>query len=366
MSNDNDNFDPWGQPKEPKKPKKNGQGQNHPQNSGYGSKKPDNEFEDIIKKFKKGRDDIFSGKGGNRKGWALITIVALALYLISGSMFIVATGEQAVILRFGKFHRTELEGLNFKLPPPFEKVYIEAVEKVREVNIGQSIDESLMVTGDENIVDVQFTVQWKIGELKDYLFEVRDSGNSVKSTAESAMREVIANIPIAQALGEGAGRTKIAEETKTLLQDMLTSYGTGIDVIGIQLKKIEVPAQVIDAQIDVQNAKTEQQKVKNQAEAYSNDIIPRARGEAAKAIQEAEAYKIATVERAEGEASRFLAVYKQYRVAKDVTKKRIYLETMQDVLSGMDKLIMDSSGNVLPYLPLPEMKKSANKSGGKQ
>ena len=359
---DNDEFkNPWdnnsGDKK--KKPKKSISG---------GNKPPEPDFDEVIRQFKKNADNIFSNKGGgkggdNKRGLAFLAAISLALYIVFGSIFVVATGEQAVILRFGKYDRTVGDGLNFKLPQPFERRIVVDVETIRPENIGQTTGESLMVTSDENIVDVKFTVQWKIGDLKDYVFKVRDAQFSVKSAAESSMREVIANTTIATALGEGAGRTKIAEQTKALLQEMLTTYGTGIVVTGIQLKPIDVPPQVVDAQIDVQNAKTEQQRMKNQAEAYRNDIIPRARGNAEKKIQEAEAYKKAVIAKSEGEASRFTAVYNEYRKAKDVTKKRIYLETMQEILDGMDKVIMDNKNGVLPYLPLPEIKKN---KGGQQ
>lgn len=297
------------------------------------------------------------GPPANGKGLAFLAIVGLFLYVVFGSVFIVETGEEGVILRFGKYHRTVGDGLNFKLPAPFETKFIRDVEDIRELTIGETDDESLMVTSDENIANVAFTVQWKITDLKDFLFQGRDAEFSVKTIAESAMRQVIANVKIAEALGEGDGRTKITEQSTRIMQEMLDSYKTGIQIVGVQLKPIDVPPQVVDAQIDVQNAKTEQEKVKNQAEAYRNGILPKARGEAARLLQEAEGYKQSVIAKANGDASRFTAIYNEYVKAKDVTKKRMYLDTMQEILAGMDKVIMGNEQGVVPYLPLPELKK---------
>lgn len=357
MAFDDDDFNPWGNNSgKNKKPKKT--------SSGGGGKKrpPEPDFDDVVKEFKRKADGFFSNGGGtDKRGFLFLGVIALALYVVLGSIFVVATGEQGVVLRFGKYDRTVGDGLNFKLPLPFEKAIVVDVESIREENIGRTASESLMVTSDENIVDIEFTVQWKIETLQDFIFKIRDAQDSVKSAAESAMREVISNTSIASALGEGAGRDTISAETKKLLQDMLTSYGTGIIITSIQLKPIDVPEQVVDAQIDVQNAKTEQERLKNQAQAYRNDIIPRARGNAEKSIQEAQAFKQAVISRSEGEASRFSAVYNEYRKAKEVTKKRIYLETMQEILSGMEKVIMDSKNGPVSYLPLPEIKKRGDK-----
>lgn len=359
---DKDDYDPWSKPSNNGKKPKAGKTGPRAVNTG-GGKRPSNEpdFDEVVRKLKETTGDMFSGNGGDKKGIALLAVIGIALWLALSSVFIVSTGEQAVVLRFGEYDRTVGDGLNFKLPLPFEKSFIRDVEGVREVSVGGTNVERLMVTGDENIVDVKFVVQWKIGELQDFIFNMREAEGSVKSAAESAMREVISDTTIASALGEGEGRTKIAEQTEEIMQTMLDSYGAGILITGVQLKPVDVPVQVIDAQIDVQNAKTEQQKVKNQAEAYRNDIIPRARGEAERMIQEAEGYKQSVIAKSEGEASRFSAVYNEYRKAKDVTRKRIYLETMQEVMQGMDKVIMESDSGALPYLPLPAITKKGDK-----
>lgn len=361
MSLDDGDFNPWGN-KDGNKNKPRKTSSNGGKNQGQ---EPD--LDELLQKLQSGANGLFGGgRGGKGKGGKgngdprgpmfIFSIVA-AIYLIFGSIFLVSPGEEAVILRFGEYNRTVGPGLNFKFPVPFEKGFIEDVQQIRHENIGNTPSESLMVTGDENIVDVQFVVQWRIKTLQDFLFKVRDSAGAVKSAAESAMRETIGNTPASAALGEGEGRTQVEQTTEDLLQTMLDDYGTGIEIIDIQLKPIDVPPQVVDAQIDVQNAKTEQERLKNQAEAYRNDIIPRARGEAEKMLQEAEGYKQRVINEAEGDASRFLAVYKEYKRAKDVTKKRIYLETMQEIMAGMDKIILDADGGVLPYLPVNELKK---------
>jgi membrane protease subunit HflK len=285
--------------------------------------------------------------------------VLLAIWFIFGSMFFVASGEKAVVLRFGKYDRTVDTGLNFKFPPPFEKQYTRNVQNTTRVTIGDGSEQNLMVTGDENIVDVEFDVRWNITNLEDFLFNVASPDITAQEVAESAMREVIGSEPMSFALGEGEGRSKIAVDVQDRAQKMLDNYKSGIRIVAIDLKKIDVPAEVVDSQIDVQNAKTEQERVKNQAEAYSNDILPRAAGDAAKMIEDAEAYKQSVVAKAKGDTSRFLAVYQQYARAKDVTKSRIYLETMQEIMGNMNKVIIDDNSKTVPYLPLDSLRLGA-------
>jgi membrane protease subunit HflK len=353
----NDSFDPWSAPKEPKK--KAGGGSNSNNSGGGNRKTPEQEMEDAMRKFREAKDKIFGGGNSGtpsnpKRMFAVIGGGLLVLWLLFGSIFLVSPGEAGAVLRFGEYNRTVEEGLNFKLPYPFEQAYIRNVEKINETIIGanKTNEEGLMVTGDENIVDTEFVIRWKINDLNKFLFSMRDAEYSVPNAAESVMREVVGNLPLEAALGEASGRAKIALEVEQILQRILDSYNSGIQIVGVDLKQIDVAQQVKDAQIDVQNAKTEQERVKNQAEAYSNDIIPRARGDAAQKIQEAEGYKEAVISKAKGDTSRFLAVYEQYKLAKDVTKKRIYLETMQEVMKGMDKIILDDKGGALPYLPL--------------
>jgi membrane protease subunit HflK len=219
-----------------------------------------------------------------------------------------------------------------------------------------------MLTGDENIVDIEFQVQWQISDIKNFTFNIVEPNQSIRKSTESAMREIIARTPIASALSDG--KSKIEQETKILLQEILDAYGAGIRVVLVQLRRVDPPAQVIDAFRDVQTAKADKEKEINQAQSYANDIIPRARGESAQAKEQAEAYEKEVVANAQGEAGRFNAVYNQYSKAKQVTKKRIYLETMEKIYRDMDKVFIDKSASksgVVPYFPLNEIKQQPKK-----
>lgn len=335
------------------------------------------ELDDLLKKGQEKFKDFMPGSGNflnTPKSVLMLILAAIALWLASG-FYILQPDEEGVVLRFGEYHRTAGAGLNYAAPFPFEKVAKIKVTTInreeigyrsttarRNANVNRYIpEESLMLTGDENIVDINFEVQWRIKNARNYLFNVRDvwGESTVKSAAESAMREVIGRTPIASALADG--RLAIEQETKTLLQDILNSYEMGIEIVRLQMLKADPPSKVIDAFRDVQTARADKEREINQAEAYRNDIIPRARGMAEKEIQESKAYKGETVARAEGEANRFLAVYQKYRNAKSVTKKRMHLEAMEEILNGMDKVILGTTGTqgVLPYLPLPELNKKA-------
>jgi modulator of FtsH protease HflK len=226
-------------------------------------------------------------------------------------------------------------------------------------------EEALMLTGDENIVDINFTVFWVIKDAKAYLFNIRGPDATVKSAAESAMREVIGETPIAQALAERRG--KIETDTHSLLQGILNAYGAGIEVTQLQLLRVDPPGPVIDAFRDVQRALADRERLRNEAEAYRNDVIPRARGDAARIKQEAEAYRQEITARAQGDADRFNSVYRAFTAARDVTLERLYLETMEEVLRNSHKVIIDKSAEggtgVLPYLPLPALG-GGNPAGG--
>jgi len=278
--------------------------------------------------------------------------------------------EQGVVLRFGKFTSTTQPGLNYHIPYPVETVLTPIVTKVNRIDVGfrsasdsgrtSGIDdvseESLMLTGDENIVNIDFSVFWVIKDAGKFLFKIQSPVETVKAAAETAMREVIAKSKLQSILTEG--RSKIEIETQEIAQSLLDEYESGIQITQVQTQKADPPDQVIDAFRDVQAARADMERSKNEAEAYQNDVIPRARGEAAKILQEAEAYKKQVVAAAEGEASRFLAIYNEYAKAKQVTQERMYLETMEKVLADIDKVIIDrKTGGVVPYLPLPELSK---------
>jgi membrane protease subunit HflK len=221
-------------------------------------------------------------------------------------------------------------------------------------------EESLMLTGDENIVNIDFSVFWVIKDAGKFLFKIQDPASTVKAAAETAMREVIAKSKLQSILTEG--RSLIEIETQEIAQSLLDEYESGIQITQVQTQKADPPDQVIDAFRDVQAARADMERSKNEAEAYRNDVIPRARGEAARILQAAEAYKKQVVAQAEGEASRFISIYNEYALAKVVTQERMYLETMEKVLADIDKVIIDKnvSSGVVPYLPLPELKKKTN------
>ena len=339
--------------------------------SGRGPTPPDidkiiREFQEKIKRFLPGG----SSSGGKQIG--LILIIIGFVWLASG-LYRVGPDEQGVVLRFGKFIKTTQPGLHYHIPLPVETVQTPKVTKVNRIDIGFRSErdsgfsqgggvadvpqESLMLTGDENIVNIDFSVFWVIKDAGKFLFEIQDPEGTVKAAAETAMREVIAKSKIQPVLTEG--RAQIEIETQEIIQSILDEYNSGIQITQVQTQKADPPDQVIDAFRDVQAARADMERSKNEAEAYANDVIPRARGEAAKIMQAAEAYKQRVVAASEGEASRFVSIYNEYTKAKQVTKDRMYLETMEKVLADIDKVIIDknSSSGVVPYLPLPELSK---------
>lgn len=322
-----------------------------------------------------GDGDGFFDSLGLKKILIIVGGGALALWLSTG-FYTVQPDEEGVVLTLGRYSRTSIPGLNYKFPDPFETVTKVSVTRINKEEVGfrsagrritskamllesTVSTESQMLTTDENIVDINFEVQWMITDPKDYLFSVRDlSGeNTVKVVAESAMREVIGLAKVTDVLAEE--RNKTEQDAKVLMQTMLDTYKMGVKIVRVQLLRVDPPQEVIDAYRDVQNAKQDKEGEINKAFAYRNDIVPRARGEAERLLQDAEGYKQSVIADAKGESARFNSIYLQYRSAKDVTRKRMYLETMESIMSGMDKIIMDKNagGNTVPYLPLGEIQK---------
>ena len=325
-------------------------------------------IQDKIKRFFPGG----SGSGGKPIIFGLV--ILLIIWALSG-LYRVLPDEQGVVLRFGKFVTTTQPGLNYHIPFPVESVLTPKVTKVNRMDIGfrserdsgfssgavaDVPEESLMLTGDENIVNIDFSVLWVIKDAGKFLFKIQDPQGTVKAAAETAMREVIAKSAIQPILTEG--RANIEIETQEIIQSILDEYNSGIQITQVQTQKADPPDQVIDAFRDVQAARADMERSKNEAEAYANDVIPRARGEAQKILQAAEAYKKEVVAKAEGEASRFLAIYNEYAKAKEVTKKRMHLETMERVLADINKIIIDKNAGsgVVPYLPLKELQTGTN------
>ncbi|MBA3062274.1 MAG: FtsH protease activity modulator HflK [Atribacteria sp.] len=288
----------------------------------------------------------------------------IALYLASG-IFVVATDEQGVVRRFGKFVRIESPGLNYHLPYPIETVVTPAVTRVKRVEIGfRTISsgpparyqkfpaEALMLTGDENIVSAEAIVQYKIKDPVSYLFNIILPEETVKSAAEAALRQVIGERKIDEALT--IGKYEIQEETKKLLQDLLDSYESGIFVVAVQLQDVNPPKEVQDAFKDVASAKEDKSKYINEAQGYKNDLIPKARGEAVKMTKEAEGYKIERIKKAEGDVAKFNSILTEYKKGEYITQARLYLETMEEILPNMNKVIVDLKENqsLLNLLPL--------------
>ncbi len=341
--------------------------------NGSGTRREPPNLDDVIKNFQKTINKFSGGKSGGSKPIVYGLMIILVLYIASG-LYRVLPDEQGVVLRFGKFINTTQPGLHYHFPMPFERVLTPKVTKVNRVDVGfrpasdtgrssgvgNVPEESLMLTGDENIVDINYSVFWVIKDAGKFLFNIQSPVETVKATSETAMREVIAKNEIQTILTEG--RSNIEVEVQEITQQILDEYNSGIQITQVQTQQADPPAQVIDAFRDVQAARADRERSKNEAEAYANDVIPRARGEAEQVLQQAEAYKKEVVAKAEGEASRFLAIYNEYKNAKQVTQERMYLETMEKVLADIDKVIIDkeSGSGVVPYLPLPELKKSGS------
>jgi membrane protease subunit HflK len=355
---------PWGGPP---------RGGNGQAPRGRGPQPPN--IEDLLRRGQDQFRKMMPGGVGSGRGIIYIVIAVVVLWLASG-LYRVLPDEQGVVLRFGQYVYKTDPGLHLRWPSPIESVLTPKVTRVNRLEVGfrsgaegtvgrgggarQVPEEALMLTGDENIVDINFTVFWVINDATRYLFNIRNPEGTVKAVAESAIREVVGRTPIAAALAEGRG--KIEQDTQKLLQDILDSYGAGITVTQVQLQKVDPPAPVIDAFRDVQRARADQERKRNEAEAYRNSILPVARGDAVRLVQEAEAYKSQVVAEAQGEAERFLSVYNSYLTAQDVTTTRLYIETMQDILRGATKIVIDKSAQgsgVVPYLPLPELNRSA-------
>ena len=325
----------------------------------------DNIIRDLQNKFKGFVPGSFFGKLG-----PLVLLVAFILIWSATGFYRVLPDEQGVVLQFGKFVKTTQPGLNYHIPYPFERVLTPKVTKVNRIEIGyrQSADnrttqirdvpeESLMLTGDENIVDIDFSVFWIINDAGKFLFNVQVPELTIKEAAETSMREVIGQSKIQSIFTEG--RTEIENKTRVLIQSILDDYQMGVTVTQVQTQKADPPGEVIDSFRDVQAARADLERQRNEAEAYANDVIPRARGEAEEILQNAEGYKQKVIADSEGKAARFLSIQSEYSKAPIVTKQRIFYETMETVFGDMDKIIIDknSGQGVLPYLPLPEITK---------
>ena len=295
-----------------------------------------------------------SGKGLGGLGFLAIGGVALIGWLFTG-LYQVNEGEQGVVLRFGEYHRTSTPGFHVRLPDPIESHEIVLVNKIRSTQVGAGASEGLMLTGDENIVDIDFEVYWKVNNPQDFLFNVRAPEETLRWVAESAMREIIGKRELDPIIS--TARDEVQLEVRDLMQDTLESYGSGIQVTEVNLAKSDPPAQVIDAFRDVSTAEQDKVTTINTANAYANDVVPKARGEAERLLQEAEAYRSQVIANANGEAERFRLIHDEYRKAPRVTRERMYLETMEKVLGSSEQIILDSNSGAVPYLPLDQLRR---------
>jgi len=310
------------------------------------------------------------GWGGGRTLLLIIVVVAFIAWVISG-FYRVEPEEQGVAMIFGKWVATTQPGLNYNLPAPIGSVETPKVTRVNRVEVGfrSGLDpgqsgsghdvpaESLMLTGDENIIDIQFVVFWQIKNAGEYLFGIYEPDETVKNVAESAMREIVGQTPFE--LARTQGRAQIQQRTLDLMQKILDSYGAGILVTQVEMQKVDPPEDTIAAFRDVQAARADKERAVNEAQAYYNEVTKRAEGEAQRIIKNAEGYKAEKIAIAKGDAQRFISVYDQYVLAKDITMRRIYLETMEKVMQGINKVLVDvpgaTGGGAVPYLSLNEL-----------
>ena len=356
-----------------------------PPPGGGGGRQQPPDLEELIRRsqekvrqlFPGGRRSGTGGSGGNGLNLPVLGVVAglaVGAWLLSGFYF-VQPEEKGVELVFGRLSDVTNPGLNYNWPWPVGSVLKPQVTRVNRVEVGfrssgvtsqgtrvtgrEVGEEALMLTGDENIVDVNFVVFWRISDPAKFLFNVREPAETVKAASESVIRELVGQTPIAEVTTDG--RRRVEENGKERLQQLMNDYGAGIVIDEVQLQKADPPQEVIDAFRDVQRAQADRERAQNEAEAYSNDVIPRARGDAERILQNGLAYKQEVIANAQGQAQRFSSIVQEYEKAKDVTLQRLYIETMQDVLAGTDKVLIDrnsqGSGGVVPYLPLPELQR---------
>lgn len=375
---------PWGSPGGGSSPPGGG-GQKGPERGPWGGGRGPNggrgpgipDLDDLIQRLQLGARRFVPGGGrggrGNGRLLGLIALVALAIWLASG-FYRVQPDEQGVVLRFGAFQGYTYPGLRYHLPWPIEHALTPSVTRVNRIEVGfrspgeqlntRSADngrevpqEALMLTGDENIIDINFSVFWRIKDAKDFLFNIRDPANIVRLAAESVMRQVIGRTPIQPALTEA--RARIEQDVLVGAQAILEQYGAGVEITQVQLQKVDPPGAVIESFRDVQRANTDAERIRNEAESYRNDIVPRARGDSARLIAEAEGQKRAAIAEATGQAQRFLSVYEAYSAAKTVTLQRLYIDTMAQILKETPSIVLDDRlQGIVPYLPLDQVNPS--------
>ncbi len=326
-----------------------------------GQEPPD--LDEFLRKAQENFRSIIPGDMNTGKIVGLFVVAMIALWFCSG-FYTVNPGEHVVIQRFGAWSRTQTqEGLGYHFPAPIETLSKIKVNEIQLMNLGfiengstgigrrtDKPEESLMLTADRNIVDLNLVIQWNIKSAEDYLFNIEDQEATIKKVAESAIREVVGQTGMFQIIT--SKRKEVADRTKQILQENLDEYKSGVNITQVLIEKAEVHPDVQSAFQDVQSAKQDAEDVQNRAETYKQDILPKARGQAIKMKQDADAYKQSTIARATGDAARFNSVYEAYLGGQDVTKERMYLETMEQVLKNANKTILDNKGGAVPYLQL--------------
>ena len=332
---------PWG-----------GRGGQGPGGGGFGRGGGQPDLEEMIRRSQeKLKQSLPGGVGG--KGFLIVIAILLVLWMLSG-FYRVNPGEQGVVLRFGEWHNREnlaQPGLHWHLPWPIETAVTPQVDEVRSIAVGFRAgqrdieEESLMLTRDQNIIDVDFSVQWRISNAGEFLFNIREPEDTIKLAAESAMREVIGQTDIQPALTDA--KEEVALRVRETLQRTLDEYQAGVLITAVNMQDVQPPNEVADAFEDVQRARQDLDRLRNQAEAYRNRIIPEARGEAQRIIQEAEAYREQVINEAQGEAQRFIQVYEAYSLSPEVTRQRLYIETVQKVLQETGKIIVEEGNPVI-------------------
>jgi modulator of FtsH protease HflK len=334
---------------------------------------PQPDLEALLKRGQDKLKRVIPGGSGLPASIFLLLVGLAAIVAFYAFTFRVQPDELGVVLYLGKPNRQEPPGLHFRMPYPIEEVYLPKVTRQSIIEIGmRSVagsrgvrevpEESLILTGDENIVDIHFVVFWRIKDAQKYLFNIQSPEVTVKDVAESAMRDVVGQSNI-QPILTGA-RQMTEQAVQKQMQEVLDHYGAGISIDQVQLQKVDPPAQVIDAFRDVQAARADQVRLQNEAGSYASRVVPEARGDAERILQAAKAYREQTVAEANGQTARYLKIYEEYKKAPDVTRKRMYLETMERVLGGTEKIIIDSKNGqgVVPFLSLDQLQK--RKEGG--
>ncbi|WP_374575811.1 FtsH protease activity modulator HflK [Phenylobacterium sp.] len=358
--NDNANPGPWGSPPPNDGDQGPGGPRRTPPGGPRGPRRPDGpDLSALFDQLNRRLRDLFGGPGGGGVRPGAIAVIggaAFALWALSG-FYVVQPNEQAVVTTFGAYSRSESPGLRYHLPAPIERVEKVAVTSLNQIEVGGSPgadmpEESLMLTGDENIVDLDFSVTWRVEDPAKFLFTVRDPASSVKAVAESAMREVVGKTPLEAVLTRGRGQ--VQTEAAELMQHTLDSWGAGVSVVEVQIRTANPPQEVVGAFREVANAGQDAESAVNEANTYRNRVINEAKGDAAKIVQSAQGYREQSVREAVGDAARFNSIYGEYRSAPAVTRERLYIETMQRVLQKANKVIIDAKGATAPIILPPD------------